>query len=144
MISKIQTIKTKIEKLQEALRVEEAKKKLENSKSNWIKVKLPTGTYEVETKVSPDIKSKDIQIPKGCSLLTFEEAIFLFDNHQEVFNIGKNREWIEHYSKRMREEGYFAGLDSYWDSRQLCVVGFGWGVSGFGYAFGVRFKRKVK
>ena len=143
MISKIQTIKTKIEKLQEALRVEEAKKKLENSKSNWIKVKLPTGTYEVETKVSPDIKFKDIQIPEGCSLLTFEEAVFLFDNHQEVFNIGKNREWIEHYSKKMKEDGYFASLSSCVDDRQLYVLGNYW-LGCLGFAFGVRFKRKVK
>ena len=116
-----------------------------NGRSNWIKVKLPTGTYEVQTKVSPDIKFKDIQIPKGCSLLTFEEAVFLFDNHQKVFNIGKNREWIEHYSKRMREEGYFAGLGSGRVLRQLCVVGY-WVGNYFvgGFAFGVRFKRKVK
>lgn len=99
---------------------------------------------EVETKLRKAVKFKDIKVPKGWRLLTFQDCCFIYDNLYEEIPIGKEIEWIEHYSKRMKERGYASALDSDWDDGRLDVGGDGYDDVSGGYAFGVRFCRDLK
>jgi len=115
-------------------------------KDEWIKI--PKLGIEVQKELAvKETKFKDIKIPKECRLMTFQEACHLWDNFDyEVFKLGEEYEWIEHYSEKMAKLGLVSALDSYWDlgRRRLGVVGGYRGNGRNSYAFGVRFVRPLK
>lgn len=105
---------------------------------------IPELKIEVEKELRPRVKFKDIIIPKGWRLMTFQEGCYIFDNVPEI-ELSKDYEWIKHYSKRMEKSGYVSALYRGWlvDDR-LYVDGNGDGNYRNGYAFGVRFVRDIK
>ena len=120
-------------------------KELEN-KQEWIKI--PELKIEVQKRVYvKKVKFKDIVFPKGCRLMTFQEACHLWDNYDyKDFKLGEDKEWIEHYSKKMKEAGYCSALYSSWGIvvLRLNVDGDFHGISRFGVALGCRFVRDLK
>jgi len=112
----------------------------------WIKI--PKLGIEVQKELAvKETKFKDIKIPKECRLMTFQEACHLWDNFDyEVFKLGEEYEWIEHYSEKMAKLGLVSALDSYrfLDGHRLYVMGNNHGDDRNGYAFGVRFVRPLK
>ena len=108
-------------------------------------IKIPELKIEVETKLRQPVTGKDIQIPRGWRLMTFEEACWIYDNLNKELEIGKKTEWIEYYSSRMKERGYFAALYSNGDfDYRLYVDGYYRSGDRYGCAFGVRFVRDLK
>lgn len=97
---------------------------------------------KVQKNLNQKIKFKDIIIPKGCRLMTLQEGIFIFDNVPEI-KISE-WEWIEQYSKSMKNNGYSAALYSYWDDVRLDVNGYDIDDDRYGFAFGVHFVKDVK
>jgi len=99
---------------------------------------------EVETELREKIKFKDIKIPKDWRLLTFQECCYIYDNLHDKIKIGKDTEWIEHYSEKMKKKGYASALSSLWSDGGLNVDGYYLDAYGDGYAFGVRFCKDLK
>ena len=72
------------------------------------------------------IKLKDLKIPEGMRLLTFQEAIYIYDN--DLLNNFPCSDWdlIQQFSKKNLEKDYkLAALNSYWNGDRLLVHGGG-------------------
>lgn len=108
-------------------------------------LKIPELKIEVETELRKPMTY--IEAEKLCinkkRMLTIAEASYIFDNGL-IKDFGKEREWIQHYSKRMRKAGFGCALDSDWDGGRLGLDGgYGDGSAG-GSASGVRLVRDLK
>lgn len=120
---------------------------MDNLTSKPKTLKIPSLKIEIEMEVREQVKwkiiKKDIKIPKGWRLMKFAEGCYCFDNHPEL-KIGRVTEWIEHYSKKMEDNGCLASLYDVCDGDRLGLVGDYFDDGGDGFAFGVRFVRDLK
>jgi len=143
-MSKKSNIQDKIEAMEKKLA---ELKEQESYKTEWIKI--PELGIEVQSKIKciTYIEAEKLCV-NGLRMLTIIEASHIFDNNL-IKDFVKEREWIEHYSKKTRKLGYcssVASLGSDWDSvgGQLVVDGYGRDDGDGGFAFGVRLVRKLK
>jgi len=99
---------------------------------------------EIQNEVSKErVIFQDIKIPKGWRLMTLQEGAYCYDNHEEM-KIGYYNEWIKHYSKKMKKQGFCASLGGDWDFDRRLRVDGSRGGDGGGLGFRVRFARDVK
>lgn len=98
--------------------------------------------WEVENE-SKEIILRDLKIPEGWQLMPFNLAVFLYDENKLI----PHKEWelTEGLSKKNIQLGYkYSALGRGWvDSLRLSVGGVSHGGVD-GYAFGVRFCRRIK
>jgi hypothetical protein len=101
---------------------------------------------KIKVRIKPVItKIKDIKIPEGYRLLTFQEAVYIYDN--KLLKDFPCKEWdlIQQFSKLNLDKGYkYSALYSLWGDGRLDVVGYCFDDSDDGYAFRVRFCKDVK
>ena len=130
-------------------RLEEQIKTENNPENKLIKIKLSTGTIEVEKNLHTDMKSfKDIEIPQGFRLLTLGEFIELINEHYTTFwgNDGFD-EWIAQPLIINKAKYPFKNI---WGSAvdvgddRLRFDGDSWSDDSGFHAFGVRFVKVKK
>lgn len=122
--------------------------KLGNNKQDLVKIKLSTGTIEVEKKLHTNMKyAKDIKIPDGFRLLELNEFIELINNHYETFwSKEEFDEWIAQPLKVNKvkypfKNIYGSAVDE--DDNRSRFLGYYWDDNCVSYAFGVRFCRSL-
>lgn len=128
-------LKSQIAKLQEKLKIAEAK---ESEKSKTKTLIIDGVEYETET--SQLGKSfDDIVIPNGWRLWTAKECIKLFNNHKEELNLADCWFFIEQPFKLNKDNNLVARFYAYSDRAYLICGGY---PTGSYSALGVRFARK--
>ena len=108
----------------------------------WIKI--PELKIEVETEIHDKEKClKDIQIPKGCRLLTTNEITFLHNNekYRKQLHLENTWEFIEQPFELNKEKGYVARFCAYSGVSDLECYG---GPQGSDANLGVRWCRSKK
>jgi hypothetical protein len=136
---------TKLKQQREKIEAEIKRIEENNNNSEWIKITDLGIEVQKETTNMTYVEAEEYCIKNNVKMLNVIQAGYIFDNDL-IKDFCKEREWLEHYSKKTREKGYgCSALDGSWDlDGRLSVYGFNWIDDSDGHAFRIRFCRRIK
>lgn len=115
---------------------------MKTQKENLEFLEIPELGIRVAKEISGEmtlIEAEEYCQKNKARLLTVAEAGYIYDNNL-IPSFCSGREWLEHYSKKMRQKGFgfFAFLRNWIDGSRLYVSGSYLVDINYGHAFGVR------